>query len=216
MAKSKLEKFKHTKKRERTRIEEDDEEIDESLEDLKNEEDDEEEETEERTREEKLDRQEELKVKREGRKPWKPARTLEIPAHLKDSRFVYRFVERLRPGNLRKKIDEGWEIDTKLGKKLNEMYGGLQKTLDDGSPIDSTVQIRELIVLRMPKVIHEERAKYYHERSNINKETIKGDMNNSLRKTADEMKGKGEIPANEEVYSGGVYGNYHEEHKTGG
>ena len=202
----KKEKFKHTEKRLRVKIEEEDEKL-ETLEDMK---------TDDRTREEKLERQEELKVKREGRKPWKPARSLEIPQHLKDSRFVYRFVERLRPGNLRKKLDEGWEIDTKLGKKLNEMYGGLQKTLDDGSPIDSTVQMRELIVLRMPKTLHAERAQYFFERSNIDSTRIKGDMQNSLRQTAGEMKDRGEIPANEPVYSGGVYGDYKEEQNSGG
>lgn len=202
----KKEKFKHTEKRPRMKIEEE-EDQDETLDDMKND---------ERTREEKLERQEELKVKREGRKPWKPARSLEIPQHLKDSRFVYRFVERLRPGNLRKKLDEGWEIDTKLGKKLSEMYGGLQKTLDDGSPIDSTVQMRELIVLRMPKVVHEERAKYFFDKTNIDSNRIKGDMNNSLRKTAGEMKDSGQVPASEPIYSGGVYGDYKEESKSGG
>lgn len=202
----KKEKFKHTEKRLRVKIEEEDT-APETLDDMK---------LDERTREEKLERQEELKVKREGRKPWKPARSLEIPQHLKDSRFVYRFVERLRPGNLRKKLDEGWEIDTKLGKKLNEMYGGLQKTLDDGSPIDSTVQMRELIVLRMPKTLHAERAQYFFERSNIDSTRIKGDMQNSLRQTAGEMKDRGEIPANEPVYSGGVYGDYKEEQNSGG
>lgn len=201
MAKSKLEKFKHTQKRARIKDDDIDDPI-EDLDDVKNEIDDDEDETEpvERTREEKLERQEELKLKREGRKPWKPARTLEIPQHLKDSRFVYRFVERLRPGNLRKKLDEGWEIDTKLGKKLNDMYGGLQKTLDDGSPIDSTVQMRELIVLRMPKVIHEERAKYYFNRTNIDAGRIKGDMNTTLRQTAGEMREAGAIPSGEKVY----------------
>lgn len=203
----KKDKSKHTQKRLRIKEEEPEDEIKEMVQSEKKP---------ERTREEKLQRQEELAVKREGRKPWKPARTLEIPAGLKDSRFVYRFVERLRPGNLRKKIDEGWEIDTKIGKKLNEMYGGLERTLDDASPIDSTVQMRELIVLRMPKVIHEERAKYFFDRSNIDSARVKGDLANTIRKTAGEMRSSGEIPSDQDVGTGGIYGSYTEESKSGG
>lgn len=203
------EKFKHTEKR--PRVKDDDDEDENKIKEMVQKDN-----QSLRSRAEKLEKQEELKIKREGRKPWKPARSLEIPAGMKDSRFVYRFVERLRPGNLRKKLDEGWEIDTKIGKKLNELYGGLEKTLDDGSPMDSTVQMRELIVLRMPKVIHEERSRYYFEQSNIDAGRMKGDMERNISKTAQEMRGSGQIPDNEKVYSGGVYGSYSEEQKSGG
>jgi len=94
-------------------------------------------------------------------KSWKPAKVLEIPEKFKDSRFVYRWVDRDRIGNVRKKLSEGWEIDSELTKKLVK----LPKTLQDGSNLDSTFHIRELILMRLPKELAEARRKYYAERS---------------------------------------------------
>ena len=93
--------------------------------------------------------------------PWRPAKILEIPEKFKDPRFCYRWVDKDKMGNVRKKRAEGWEIDTVLSKKLSN----LPKTIQDGSDTDSTVQVRELIVMRIPKELAEERNKFYASRS---------------------------------------------------
>jgi hypothetical protein len=111
--------------------------------------------------------------------PWKPARMLEIPENLKDSRFTYRWCNRKRVGNMEKKVREGWEVDTILSKKLNELYG-LNRTIEDGSPIDSTVNMRELIIMRMPKEMTESRNEYYRKRSQIDRRSIQKGMRKNI------------------------------------
>lgn len=91
---------------------------------------------------------------------WKPAKILEILESFKDPRFVYRWADKDKMGNIRKKLSEGWEIDTTLTKKL----ANLPKTLQDGSNLDSTFQVRELIVMRIPKELAAARNKFYSER----------------------------------------------------
>lgn len=100
-------------------------------------------------------------IKKVLSKPWKPAKILEIPEKLKNSNFTYRWVSKDRPGNVRKKLSEGWEFDTELTKKLTD----LPKTLQDGSNLDSTFQVRGLVVMKMPKELAAERSKYYGDRS---------------------------------------------------
>lgn len=116
--------------------------------------------------------------------PWKPARITEIPENLKDHRFVYRQCNTQKTGNIQKKLQEGWEIDHILSKKLNELYG-LTRTLQDGSPMDSTFQIRELIVMRMPKEMAHERNEYYRKRSSIDRKSIERGMRDNLNEESD-------------------------------
>ena len=90
--------------------------------------------------------------------PWEPAKVLDVPAHLKDPNYVYRWVNKEKPGNIRKKLSEGWEIDEKLAKKLDVE---LPKTIQDGSSVDSSHNVRELILMRLPKERKEARQKYF-------------------------------------------------------
>lgn len=99
-------------------------------------------------------------IKERPAEKWNPVRLLDIPADLKDSRYTYRWCNKDKQGNIRKKASEGWEVDYELSKKLNSRLG-LNKTLDDGSGVDSTLQMRELIVMRLPKEKAEARRKYY-------------------------------------------------------
>lgn len=92
---------------------------------------------------------------------WKPATLLDIPKHLKDPDFVYRFCDKNRDGNIDKKIAEGWEIDKELSRKMRQG----RPTLDDGAGLDTTLGIRELIVMRMPVETAEARRKYYAEKT---------------------------------------------------
>lgn len=93
--------------------------------------------------------------------PWKPATLLSIPENLKDKGYVYRFCNKKTEGNIQKKIAEGWEIDKELSKKLNSA-----PTIEDGKPIDGTLHVRELVVMRMRKELKESRDKYFRDLAN--------------------------------------------------
>ncbi len=95
-------------------------------------------------------------------RPWQPVKLLDIPSQLKDPNFVYRGCNTNALGNIRKKEAEGWEIDKELSKKMKQT----QRTVLDGNGLDGTLQIRELLIMRMPKEIAESRAKYYADKSN--------------------------------------------------
>ena len=107
-------------------------------------------------------------------RPWEPATLMGIPEHIKDPAFVYRYCtkEEARPGNIRKKIAEGWEIDTELSKKMARIN---PPTINDGKPLDSTLQIREMIVMRMPKETKESRDAYF---AKLNGDNSKGTQEN--------------------------------------
>lgn len=94
--------------------------------------------------------------------PWKPSRVLDIPQHLKVKGFTYRWASKNQVGRIQKLISEGWEIDTELSKKLST---SLPKTVIDGSPLDGTVQRRELIVMRIPDEMAVARRAYYAQKA---------------------------------------------------
>lgn len=111
--------------------------------------------------------------------PWRPARFLDIPEDMKDPRFVYRFVNTKREGNELKKQQEGWEYDYELGKKLTQQFGKT-RTIQDGTPIDSTYRIRELVVMRIPKELAKERNDYYSKRGETNLRTMKQSLQQGM------------------------------------
>lgn len=94
--------------------------------------------------------------------PWKPSRVLDIPQHLKVKGFTYRWASKNQVGRIQKLISEGWEIDTELSKKLST---AIPKTIIDGSPLDGTVQRRELIVMRIPDEMADARRAYYAQKA---------------------------------------------------
>lgn len=100
-------------------------------------------------------------AKREPTIPWAPARILDIPEKFKDPAFTYRWVNKDKAGNLRKKQSEGWEIDKELTRKMS----GIAKPIQDGSPMDGTIQVREMIVMRLPQERAEARKAYYRDKN---------------------------------------------------
>lgn len=102
--------------------------------------------------------------------PWKPARIMDIPSHLKDPAFTYRWCDKKKEGNIQKKESEGWIIDKELSKKMTTLAN---KTIVDGTPLDGTMQLRELIVMKMPKEMAAERAIYYARKSSKSMEDAK-------------------------------------------
>jgi hypothetical protein len=87
---------------------------------------------------------------------WKPATLLNIPEHMKDSNYHYRFVDTARPYNVQKRLEEGYEVDKELSNKLSQIPG----TINDGSTVDGTSRARELLVMRCRKEVAEGRKQY--------------------------------------------------------
>jgi len=121
--------------------------------------------------------------------PWKPAKVLDIPADMKDSRYTYRWVSKSRVGNVQKKLQEGWEIDHTLAKRLDEKFG-LNKTLEDAKQQGTVIHMREMILMRMPKQMAKERNEYYMKRGNISTKEIKGKMGKDALASRDSKDGK--------------------------
>ena len=94
---------------------------------------------------------------------WKPARVLDIPSHLKDKAFTYRWVDgsSIRINQL---LSEGWIVDKQLATKILEM--NKSKTIDDGEPLDSTLKVRELVLMKLPMELKAARDAFYLSRSN--------------------------------------------------
>lgn len=94
---------------------------------------------------------------------WKPARVLDIPSHLKDKAFTYRWVDgsSIRINQL---LSEGWIVDKQLAAKILEM--NKSKTIDDGEPLDSTLKVRELVLMKLPMELKAARDAFYLSRSN--------------------------------------------------
>lgn len=100
-------------------------------------------------------------------KPWQPASLLHIPEDLKNPDYVYRFCvnEESRPGNIRKKLAEGWEIDKTLLKEMKKRGLLHAPTLDDGQSLDDTLTIREMVVMKMDKETAKSRNQYFERRA---------------------------------------------------
>jgi hypothetical protein len=98
--------------------------------------------------------------------PWKPAPLIDFPDKYKDPNYVYRFVKKDRAGNVQKKISENWEIDTQVsGRIMKENPEILAPTINDGGQLDKTLNIRELVLMRMPKEVAVSRMEYYENKN---------------------------------------------------
>jgi len=91
--------------------------------------------------------------RRVGTKTWAPTSMLHIKG--KKRGMVYRFVNTDIPGNVNKKLSEQWEVCTEEG------VGTVSKTIHDGGPLGSTNRVRELILMRMPESVRDERRAYF-------------------------------------------------------
>tara|TARA_R100000501_G_C2602252_1_gene98994 strand:- start:387 stop:1001 length:615 start_codon:yes stop_codon:yes gene_type:complete len=91
--------------------------------------------------------------KKVGRKSWQPAAVTNISG--KKDEYAYRLVNTEVPGNVSKKMAEGWEYCSDEGVNTPGI------TLQDGSQIGSAKQIRESLLMRMPKETKEARDRYF-------------------------------------------------------
>lgn len=135
-------------------------------------------------------------IKTKATTPWKPANRLDIPQKYKKSGWIYRFCssEESRPGNITKKLQEGWIVDKEVVPAM-ERDGVLpiMPTLNDGKRLDSTFKMRELIVMRIPQELADSRKKYYADRTNSVEKGIQNDLRKNL---GDQFNSKAEIYEN--------------------
>jgi hypothetical protein len=100
------------------------------------------------------------KVRRMASRPWRPSSLINIPMRYRNPNFVYRAVIR-SPERIQQMLEEGWEIDKELSKKMPI----LKATINDGLAIDGTVNFRELIVMRLPRELKESRDEYFRQKN---------------------------------------------------
>lgn len=126
------------------------------------------------------EKQMEKKESTKGAVSWKPARILDIPTEYKNPSFVYRWCNKAKEGNIAKKLAEGWVIDNELTKKVSPTL-----TIQDGKPLDGTMNVRELVVMKLPKEQAQARAEFYARKSDANiseaKESYKNQVGAAVR-----------------------------------
>ena len=92
---------------------------------------------------------------------WKPARVLEVPENRKNPGVVHYWADKSDQGRIEEMEAEGWVVDCKAPTRTEH-----PETIKDGRNLDSTVQRRELILMKMPKEVAEARRKYFEEKNN--------------------------------------------------
>ena len=120
-------------------------------------------------------------VKHKITTPWKPARRLDLPKdaeeRIKKEGKVPRWVNKNILGNVDKKLSEGWEFD-KGPVSVN-------RTINDGKPIDGTTHVAELVLMKTPKENADSRNKYYTDRANNPLKDPKGKLKNEIGDSGD-------------------------------
>lgn len=106
---------------------------------------------------------------------WKPARILDVPAQYLNNKYKYRFVTTNKEGNVAKKLNERWEIDKEVSGKLRKARLLPPQTIKDGSQVDETYRIREMVLMHIPKPIAKERAEFYQRQNNMNTHQTKSE-----------------------------------------
>jgi len=88
--------------------------------------------------------------------PWKPASYLNVPDALRRPGYRLRWVAK---DQLDRKIEEGWIPVTKTKGASNIVAP--EKTIIDGTQIDTTVQKRTLILCEMPEETAKAREEFF-------------------------------------------------------
>lgn len=130
----------------------------------------------------RIERHVETIMKQPASTPWKPFKRLHIPTGMKDPRFHYHFVDTTREGNELACLNEGYEYDMDIAQKLKERNLAPKRPLNDGSGLDGTYRVNELVLMRIPIEQYNEHLEYYRNKGKTDKETIKRQMRNDIGK----------------------------------
>ncbi len=121
-------------------------------------------------------------VKHKVTAPWRPAKRLDLPKEteerLKKEGYRPRWVNKRALGNIDKKIAEGWEFDKSVS---SGRANSLNRTINDGTPLDGTTHIAELVLMKIPEEKAVSRNKYYSDRANRSFTESKQRLTSNLR-----------------------------------
>lgn len=107
------------------------------------------------------------------KKPWMPAKTLEIPEKYRHPQFAYRWLDP-NLSNLQARLEEGFEIDTEISKKMPIPERSLQ--LHAGKTIDGSLVRGGLVLARIPKDVAKAMEEYYTKETDAKMPSIKGNI----------------------------------------
>ena len=102
--------------------------------------------------------------KKKGRRSWKPASLL--PQYKKNPGYRQRYVSK-DEANIKKKLAEGWEFvldENQEPKAVGDISGREVHdigTIEDGKPLSSTIDHRELVLMQLPEELAKQRDEYY-------------------------------------------------------
>lgn len=97
--------------------------------------------------------------------PWKPASYLNVPSKYRKAGFRLRWV---RKEDLDKKIEEGWSVVKGEANKLAP-----EKTIIDGTQLDTTVQKRTLILCEISEEMAKAREAFFAKLTDDSMTTMK-------------------------------------------
>jgi hypothetical protein len=106
--------------------------------------------------------------------PWKPYRTLDVPEHLKEPGFVYRWCNSDQK-NINKKLSEQWQVVDTLSKVHNPNV-----PTNYGKRIDTSTTVAGMVLMKLPKRLAAERKLYYDNVTNKNTEEIHKKFKNNV------------------------------------
>jgi len=95
---------------------------------------------------------------KKGRSSWKPASLLTTD---KLDGYRVRWLSK-DEANLDKKFREGWQLVSSLNETAKHDN---PETIQDGKPLTSVTEYRELVLAAMPEDVAQERDEYYRERT---------------------------------------------------
>jgi hypothetical protein len=119
---------------------------------------------------------EEHPAKKKASTPWKPSRILDLPAVIKRPGMVPRWVNTEKPGNIKKKIADGWDF-VKVKESARKQ---LNMTLHDSIGVDGNIRMRELVLMWMPQEMADERAKYFRELGNVDSTAMRRQLQSNI------------------------------------
>lgn len=108
-------------------------------------------------------------TKKRANLTWLPGSLVHIDRT--DPNYVYRGVNTNIAGRVEKMLSEHWEVDT----TPNTLDGA--NTLNDGQRLGTPRRIRELLVMKMPKDMHDARERHYAEKSKSHSEIAQDGRN---------------------------------------
>ncbi len=116
-------------------------------------------------------------VKR-GNKSWAPASTISFTGMEKG--FRYKCVQN-KPERIARHEQEGWEI---VSRKDGAKTGNDPSVIDKlGRPVDTTVRVRDTILMRMPEEFAKSRENYYNEKTKRRTKAMREEAEQQVRAT---------------------------------